>query len=590
MREFLPNNVGTLIDKFGKLYPEANLLELKKLAVSDYEKFFLLVGVMCQYKDEFSNEEINILRNKIMLLESEKCEYLNAILGQIASLTYQGLDKLIDCILRASEIDTSEYIKDEYDRIFAYWKGTEKGKYFDIPSGIISVSIDGDIINTLVGENSKEDSLYDVASMTKLYTEVLLFRIIDSGDYEITLDTKINTLTDKYPYLPDDFKIRDLIEFQNNYRTTRNIKNAKSINDAKECLRTCRVLEVVRGEYLYTDLPIMILTDVLELTTGKDYKRLLTEYVLWPFNLRDTYLGKLGQEEIGRYTGRYPDGVNDPKANYMGGYYGHAGIKTTSSDWIKFANAVLNDKMMMNSEILFELFGMGEARYSGYDLQGLKVINYPENKILDQELRKIGYNLGMVTDLIKENNNAKLMDLINEIKEDRSSFKDNGFLIVTLDKYMDFVKNIDKHLLMEGSSKMGNFNTAAEHIMYGDVSMGSLSSDTISYMGGEVQGSTRVHGGMCKYRVNGVDYITSVGIFIDIVNQIENAKNYDENSGKTKTVLEYKTKELGSFTSFDPRSIIPYNGVFGELKDMVGRARILEMYKKIYNKEYNHKR
>ena len=109
-------------------------------------------------------------------------------------------------------------------------------------------------------------------------------------------------------------------------------------------------------------------------------------------------------------------------------------------------------------------------------------------------------------------------------------------------------------------------------------------------MGGEVQGSTRVHGGMCKYRVNGVDYITSVGIFIDIVNQIENAKNYDENSGKTKTVLEYKTKELGSFTSFDPRSIIPYNGVFGELKDMVGRARILEMYKKIYNKEYNHKR
>ena len=66
MREFLPNNVGTLIDKFGKLYPEANLLELKKLAVSDYEKFFLLVGVMCQYKDEFSNEEINILRNKII--------------------------------------------------------------------------------------------------------------------------------------------------------------------------------------------------------------------------------------------------------------------------------------------------------------------------------------------------------------------------------------------------------------------------------------------------------------------------------------------------------------------------------------------
>ena len=52
MREFLPNNVGTLIDKFGKLYPEANLLELKKLAVSDYEKFFLLVGVMCHYKDE----------------------------------------------------------------------------------------------------------------------------------------------------------------------------------------------------------------------------------------------------------------------------------------------------------------------------------------------------------------------------------------------------------------------------------------------------------------------------------------------------------------------------------------------------------
>lgn len=582
----LPDNILLLINRVKKMYPEINLIELEKLYMMDYEKFFLLVVVMTQYKEEFQADEINILKSKIIELDSLKCEYLSAILKQIAILSYDGLNKLIDCIKDVDNIDVGEYIKTEYDRILNEWVKTDKGRYFDIPSGEIRISINGDEVKSLVGNSSKEDNLYDIASMTKLYTEVLLFRIINSGNYGITLDTKINILTDKYPNLPDDFKIRDLIEFKNNYRTNKNIKGSCSRKEALNNLRTSRIIEAVRGGYLYTDIPIMILTDVLELVTGKDYKDLLTEYVLEPFDLKDTYLGKLNKNDKNRYVLEYDEGVNDPKANYMGGYYGHAGIKCTCSDWIKFLNTMINSDMILNDRILFELFGMGTARYPLYDLSGKKITNYKENQLLEKELKKIGYTLTSVSNLVKDKKEQELLSLIENLRilEKEMGYEDN-YLQDILYKYLDFIVNYDEHLIMEGASRVGNFNIASDHFKYGDIYLGSLASDTISHYGGEVQGSTRVHGGVCKYRIGGVDYVTSVGIFLDIARQIDNARVYDRESGYAKITEEYETKELGKIISVDPRSIIPYSGAYGEIRDMVGRARLMELYKKIYVKE-----
>lgn len=582
----LENNILLLINRVKKMYPEISLIELEKLYLIDYEKFFLLVGIMLQYKEEITNDEINVLWSKIIELDSKKCKYLNTILKQIAILNYDGLNKLIDCIKDVDNVEVDEYIKTEYDRIIQEWVKTDKGKYFDIPSGEIRISINENEIKTLVGKCQKDDRLYDIASMTKLYTEVLLFRIINSGDYGIMLDTKINVLTDKYPNLPDDFKIRDLIEFKNNYRTNKNIKDSGSRKEAIDNLRTSRIIEVVRGGYLYTDIPIMILTDVLELVTGKDYKDLLTEYVLEPFDLKDTYLGKLNKKDKCRYVLSYDEGVNDPKANYMGGYYGHAGIKCTCSDWIKFLNAMINSDIILNDRILFELFGMGMAKYPLYDLSGKKITNYKENQLLEKELNKIGYSLTLVSNLVKDKKDEELLTLIEDLKklEKEMGYEDN-YLLDILYEYLDFIVNYDKHLIMEGASRVGNVNVASDHFKYGDISLGSLASDTISHYGGEVQGSTRVHGGVCKYRIEGVDYVTSLGIFLDIASQVDNARVYDRESGATKIIEEYETKELGKIVSMDPRSIISYNGAYGEIRDMVGRARLMELYKLVYTKE-----
>lgn len=59
----------------------------------------------------------------------------------------------------------------------------------------------------------------------------------------------------------------------------------------------------------------------------------MNEYIINPLQLKNTYLGDLGDDRY-RYTGLNTNGVNDPKANVMGGYYGHAGIKTTCDDFI----------------------------------------------------------------------------------------------------------------------------------------------------------------------------------------------------------------------------------------------------------------
>lgn len=258
----------------------------------------------------------------------------NEIIRNLNYINENESKELID--LFNNSCDVKSYFYHGYKLIMDKW--INEYNMFKIPSGIVTISINGENTYLPFGENKYDkDTIFDIASMSKLYTEFILFGILD--DYNLSLNNKISDLVDFYDDIKD-LTIMDLISFNNTYYTKIDIRNCKNKKDAINALRTTYIDEGKKGYYLYTDLPIMILTDILETYTKFDYKELFNKYIIKKYDLNNTFL----DIDNSNYVTLNKNLTNDPKANIMGGYYGHCGVKTNSEDYIKFLNNALNSK------------------------------------------------------------------------------------------------------------------------------------------------------------------------------------------------------------------------------------------------------
>lgn len=509
------------------------------------------------------SEEILSMLN---MLDEDTIIFLTSIEEQIPYVNYERFKQIVYAIYH--NYSTEEFVRQEYDEIMSRWH--KDYPMFDIPNGVLSISVDRNTTHIPVGPNPKDDGIYDIASMTKLYTEVLFFRIVKEGKYNISFDTKIRDITDNYPNLDKDLSLDDLLTFGNTFRTYGMINQKKNKEEGLKVLKTSRVLPHLKGQYLYTDIPIMILTDILETVTHKDYKELINEYIINPLQLRNTYLGNLGDDRY-RYTGLNTNGVNNPKANVMGGYYGHAGIKTTCDDFILFLNSIFKDGFIANNRfdpIWFKMMSLSKAKTPNYDDIGRRIsklrpnIDYIDYTDLEKKIKECG-----LTDEIK-----KELDGIKKVIHD-------DVLIQLFNDYIDYISSPEDHIRISGPATIGNLNIASENIRMNDYNFDSLASDTLPYTGFEVQGSTRVHGGCSMFALNNQFHSVSISFLNDISNQFDNAKIYINITGKSGVLLTYST-DIGDCVTFDPRSIIPYSTYYGELKDMFGVARIVDLYNK----------
>ena len=297
---------------------------------------------------------------------------LNNIIQNINYITKEDIHEL-ETLFEISDIE--EYVYSSYCKLMAQWN--QEYPMFDIPSGMIGVRVNDTEYYYSIGEKGyTEDTIFDIASMTKLYTEFVIFAFLE--EYHLSLDTKLKELTTVYPNI-EEMTILDLLEFKNTYRTTVDIRNCTNKKDAVEALRTVYTLEEKAGYYLYTDLPIMILTDVMEMYSGRCYQELFQRYIIEKYQLMDTYLAI----DSDRYVTVNKGMTNDPKANIMGGYYGHAGVKTTSKDFNTFLYHVMNsqyvDLFVTPSRVIDDVTDLpivmkgiiGNSNISNVELEGM---------------------------------------------------------------------------------------------------------------------------------------------------------------------------------------------------------------------------
>ena len=230
------------------------------------------------------------------------------------------------------------------------------------PGAVVYVSRGGEAIfheafgRTTYEEGSRAiglDDLFDLASLTKLFTTTVVLRLVERA--VLRLDEPVSK---HVPEVASGWTIEDLLA----HRTG---TTAGLLGHAVGCgVRPCEpgqeaalwraivgceaAVELAQGESHYSDIDLLLAQAVCERATGQTLDELMADEVTGPLGLRDTGFcpadrGRCVPTEIDdEWRHRLVVGeVHDEMAHTLGGVAGHAGLFATAADVGRFCEAWL---------------------------------------------------------------------------------------------------------------------------------------------------------------------------------------------------------------------------------------------------------
>ena len=246
----------------------------------------------------------------------------------------KSLEEIINLIIK-KDIEDYEELRKKYG---------VPGYTGSISVGNINVKLYGGNINYL-GEEMPSNALFDIASMTKFYTQIVAYNLIKEGYFR--RDDKIKDLDSRFVNL-GDITIDDILTFGVKFMTDGRISDKKTIDEALNTLYNIKVVET--GKWDYNDMGLMIIKEVMEKITGLSYPELIDKYIIKPLHLNDTHV-IVPKSKYHLITGTPNLGhINDMTANAVGGYSGHAGIFASSDDLVALSKGVREGSIVPHIE------------------------------------------------------------------------------------------------------------------------------------------------------------------------------------------------------------------------------------------------
>ncbi len=222
----------------------------------------------------------------------------------------------------------------------------------------------GGLMDETAGRPLAADSLFDLASLTKLFTGLLVMRLNAEGRLDLT-----RPVTDYAPQFAhlDGVSVDQTLGFEIALTTSGRVDTQKTPDAARRLLFDIRPGEVTGRAY--SDMHAMVLKHVIEGAAGEDYAALLEKCILCPLGMADTFLtvpesrrrdcvSCNGEHRIerGRYILRsdvLPGTPHDPKARAL---YpepsGHAGIFSTRGDLVKLCQGLLRGDVIPRESLI----------------------------------------------------------------------------------------------------------------------------------------------------------------------------------------------------------------------------------------------
>ena len=209
------------------------------------------------------------------------------------------------------------------------------------------------------------DSIFDLASLTKLFTALMVMHLREDG--RLDLNKAVTAYAPQFVHL-DSVTVDQVLGFEVALTTTARIDTQTSPEAGRSLLFDIRPGEVAGRAY--SDMHAMVLKHVIEGATQEEYTSLLLRLLLRPLGMDNTFLvvpedkrslcvscnneHRIERGQHIRRSGVLPGTPHDPKARVL---YpepcGHAGLFSTLADMTKLCQALLRYDVLPREALLF---------------------------------------------------------------------------------------------------------------------------------------------------------------------------------------------------------------------------------------------
>ena len=212
-----------------------------------------------------------------------------------------------------------------------------------------------------------DGSVFDLASVTKLFTGLCLMKLKEDG--LLDFGRSVFSYDSRFLYLKD-ITVEQLAGFTVTLKTPRRLDSCMNREEAAQALFSAAPAEKP-DRRAYSDIPSMILKYVIEAVCGEPMYDCVRKTILEPAGMRETWAAvpenrwqdcqnydreyRIERERRFVRTGWKPGVPHDPKAAVLqgdtGDLCGHAGLFSTVDDMIRFCRAVLEEKIVSGGSL-----------------------------------------------------------------------------------------------------------------------------------------------------------------------------------------------------------------------------------------------
>ena len=196
------------------------------------------------------------------------------------------------------------------------------------------------------------DTLWDIASITKMFTAVVVLGLVEEG--RLDLDEPVERW---FPEYDTEAKrgttLRMLLTHVGGYLPGRPVwRESPYVGQRRQLLLSAEPVRPPGTGFQYSDIGYQTAGFLAELVTGRRLEALVEERVTRPLGLADTGFNPsvtllpriaAAEERDDLETGVIRGRVHDENANGLGGVAGHAGLFSTAADLFRFGELLRHD-------------------------------------------------------------------------------------------------------------------------------------------------------------------------------------------------------------------------------------------------------
>jgi len=270
--------------------------------------------------------------------------------------------------------------------------------------GSLAISFGGKVVyQRPFGKDQTAQTEYRIGSITKMFTAVLVYQLIDQGKL-----SPADTLGKYFPQMPNAGKIT-IAELLGHRSGLANFTNNTGYDNWKDQPKTHdELLGMIRNQKPdfepdakadYNNSNYLLLGYIVEKVYGEPYKNVVTEKIIRKISLNHTYYGEKPGFQPGEAIS-YKYFNNDwkqDKAAYLDNFSGAGAIISTPPDMLKFINALFAGQLISRRSLDVMktmkdgygrgMFPYGDEHHDGFGHNGktegfgASLQYYPENKL-----------------------------------------------------------------------------------------------------------------------------------------------------------------------------------------------------------------